>query len=146
MTTRTHKRKKSSRMHGMGMGTHGRGARKKGKGKGHHGGKGMAGTGKRAGQKVTLITSLYGHGYFGKQGITSKGTARDKRKRINLRDIEKNLDKYGKKAGDKFEVELKEYKILGEGEVINKLMIKAKEASKSAIDKVKNAGGEIILK
>jgi len=143
---RTHKRKKSSRMHGMGMGTHGRGARKKGKGKGHHGGKGMAGTGKRAGQKVTLITSLYGHEYFGKQGITSKGTARDKRKRINLRDIEKNLDKYGKKSRDKFEIELKEYKILGEGKVINKLMIKAKEASKSAIDKVKSAGGEIILK
>ena len=106
----------------------------------------MSGTGKRAGQKVTLITSLYGHSYFGKQGVTSRGTKRDTRKRINLRDIEKNLDKYGKKSGDKFEVELKDYKILGEGEVKNKLMIRAKEASKSAIDKVKNAGGEILLK
>lgn len=127
------------------MGSHGRGARKKGKGKGHHGGKGMSGTGKRAGQKVTLITSLYGHSYFGKQGITSRGTARDKRKRINLRDIEKNLGKYGKKSGEKWEVNLGEYKILGDGEVKNKLVIKAKEASKSAIDKVKSAGGQIIL-
>lgn len=143
---KTHKRTKESRRKGQGMGSHGRGARKKGKGKGHHGGKGMSGTGKRAGQKVTLITSLYGHSYFGKQGVTSRGTARDTRKRINLRDIEKNLDKYGKKSGDKFEVVLKEYKILGDGEVINKLMINAKEASKSAIDKVKKAGGEIILK
>ncbi|MDO8528333.1 MAG: uL15m family ribosomal protein [Nanoarchaeota archaeon] len=143
---KTHKRTKQSRRHGQGMGSHGRGARKKGKGKGHQGGKGMSGTGKRAGQKVTLMTSLYGHGYFGKQGITSKGTERDKRDRINLRDIEKHLDKYGKKSGDKWEVELKGYKILGEGEVTSKLIIKAKEASKSAIDKVKSAGGEIILK
>jgi large subunit ribosomal protein L15 len=143
---RTHKRTKESRRKGQGMGSHGRGARKKGKGKGHQGGKGMSGTGKRAGQKVTLITSLYGHSYFGKQGITSRGTERDKRDRINLRDIEKNLDKYGKKSGDKFEIELKEYKILGDGEIRNKLIIKAKEASKSAIDKVKKAGGEIILK
>ena len=124
-------------MHGRKMGTSGRGARKKAQGSGHRGGKGMAGTGKRADQKKTLITKLYGHGYFGKQGITSKKTKKDKRKRINLRDIQ---DKY--KPG---EVNLSEYKILGEGEIKGKYLIKAKEASKSAIKKVKKAGGEIIL-
>jgi len=140
------KRKKSSRMHGQNMGTHGWGARKKHKKSGHRGGTGMAGSGKRADQKKTLIIKLYGNKYFGKQGITSKGTKRDKRKRINLQSIELNLQKYGKKVGDKWEIDLKKYKILGTGEVKNKLIIKALGASKSAIEKVKMAGGEIILK
>jgi len=142
---KTHKRKKSSRMHGRRMGTHGRGARKKAKGSGHRGGKGMAGTGKRADQKKTLITKLYGHGYFGKQGITSKGTKRDKRQRINLEQIELNLEKYGKKNAKGYEVNLSKYKILGKGEVKEKLIITALEASESAIEKIKKAGGEIIL-
>jgi large subunit ribosomal protein L15 len=142
---KTHKRKKSSRHHGMGMGTHGTGARKKQRHSGMRGGKGMAGSGKRADHKKTLVQKLYGHNYFGKQGITSKKTQRDIRKRINLRQIELNIEKYGKKKGRGYEVDLSKYKILGDGEVKNKLVIKAKEASKSAIDKVKKAGGEIQL-
>jgi len=142
---KTKKRKKSSRMHGKGMGTHGGGARKKRKGSGHKGGKGMSGSGKRADHKKTLITKMYGHNYFGKQGITSRGTKRDKRKRINLRDIELNLEKYGEKVGDKWEVNLDHYKILGTGKIKNKLTIKAKEASASAIREVEKVGGEIVL-
>ena len=141
-----HKRKKSSRMHGRGRGSHGWGERKKHKKKGHRGGKGMSGTGKRADQKKTLVLKLYGSKYFGKQGITSRKTERDKRKRINLDTIEKNLQTYGKKEGDKWEIDLRDYKILGTGEVKNKLIIRTKEASKSAIDKVKKSGGEIIIK
>jgi len=140
---KTHKRKKKTRYHGKGMGTSGSGARKKNRKSGMRGGKGMSGSGKRADQKKTLIIKLYGNKYFGKQGITSRGTKRDVRKRINLQQIESNLEKYGKKVGDKFEINLKNYKILGEGEVKNNLIIKAKEASKSAIEKVKKAGGEI---
>jgi len=139
------KRTKASRMHGRRMGTHGWGARKKHKKTGHRGGKGMSGSGKRADHKKTLVTKLYGHGYFGKQGITSKGSKKDKGNRINLQLIEKNLQKYGKKTDKGFEINLSSYKILGTGEVKNKLIIKAKEASKSAIEKVKKAGGEIIL-
>jgi len=146
MTIKTHKRRKSSRMHGRGRGSHGWGERKKHKKKGHRGGKGMSGTGKRADQKKTLVIKLFGNDYFGKQGITSKGTERDKRKRINLETIENNLSTYGKKSGDKWEINLERYKILGTGEVKNKLIIKAKEASQSAIDKVKKAGGEIQVK
>ena len=140
---RTHKRKKSSRQHGRKMGTHGTGARKNKRKSGNRGGIGMAGSGKRADHKKTMVTKLYGHGYFGKQGITSKGTKRDTRQRINLYQIESNLEKYGKKSGDKFEVNLKNYKILGTGEVKHKLIIKCMEASKSAMAKVKKAGGEI---
>jgi len=150
---KTKKRKKASRMHGRGAGTHGWGARKKHKKSGHRGGKGMAGTGKRADQKKTLVTKLYGHGYFGKKGITSKRTWRDKRQRINLEDIELNIDSYVKKGlaknvGKAIEIDLSDYKILdtsSEYTPKNKLIIKAKKASKSAIEKVKRAGGEILL-
>lgn len=141
---KTKKRKKSSRRRT----TMGRGARKKAKKSGHRGGKGMAGTGKRADQKKTLMTKLYGNDYFGKQGVTSRGTKKDKRKRINLEDIELKLEKYGKKSGDKWEINLEGYKILGSsGNFMpkNKMVIKAKEASKSAVEKVRKAGGDILL-
>jgi large subunit ribosomal protein L15 len=144
------KRKKASRYHGKGMGTSGNGSRKQHRSSGNRGGRGLSGTGKRADHKKTLIQKLYGHGYFGKKGITSVGTKRDQRKRINLRDIEKNIDSYVKKGLAKkntngFELTLKGYKILGEGEIKNKLKINAKEASLVAIEKVKKAGGEIVL-
>lgn len=149
--TQSHKRKKVTRMHGHNMGTHGWGARKKHKKSGHRGGSGMAGTGKRADQKKTLLTKLYGHGYFGKQGITSKSTEKDKRQRINLKDIELNLEKYiregkAKKTEKGYEINLPNYKILGDGEIKNKLFITAFEASESAMEKVKKAGGEIKVK
>jgi len=137
------KGKKSRRMRGKKMGSHGGGARKGRKGKGHKGGKGLSGSGKRADHKKTLITKKFGHGYFGKQGITSKKTSRDVRKRINLYDIELHLEKYGKKVGNSWEVNLSNYKILGVGEIKNKMIITAKEASKSALKKIKKAGGEI---
>lgn len=140
------KRKKSSRMHGRNMGSHGWGARKKHRKSGHKGGKGMSGSGKRSDQKKTLVLKKYGHKYFGKQGITSRKTRRDTRQRINLQTIENNLEKYGKKVNGKWEIDLSKYKILGTGEVKNKLIIKSKEASKSAIEKVKKMSGEILLK
>ncbi len=126
-------------MHGRKMGTHGGGARKKRKGSGHRGGKGMSGSGKRADHKKTLVTKLYGNTYFGKQGVTSRGTKRDKRKKINVGDVEA-------KFSGKGEIDLQDFKILGKGEVKNKLVIKAREASSSAVEKVEAKGGKIILK
>ena len=140
-------------MHGRKMGTHCTGARKKKRGSGMKGGKGMAGSGKRADQKKTLITKLYGNSYFGKQGVTSRGTKRDKRKRINLQQIESNIKNYikkglAKKTSNGFEINLEDYKILGgdkDYKIKNKLIIKAKEASQSVLGSVKKEGGEIIL-
>ena len=140
------RRKKSKKLIGKGMGGHGHGARKKAKGSGHRGGKGMSGSGKRADHRKTLVTKVYGSGYFGKKGKTSIGTKRDTRKRINIRDLILNLDSYAKKTKDGFEIRLEDYKILGTGEATKKLIIYAKEASKSAIEKIENAGGKIILK
>ena len=128
-----------------GLTTHGRGSRKKGKGSGHRGGKGMAGTGKRAGQKKTFILKKYGNSYFGKKGITSKGTARKKNKIINLKDIERNYDSLMKKFGKDNWLDLSEYKILGDGELIKKIKIKVLEITKNAREKIEKIGGEIIV-
>ena len=140
---KVHKRRKNSRIRGAR--TVGWGFRQKHKGHGNKGGFGKAGTGKRADHKKQSAEIAVKGKYFGKQGITSRGTKRDKRKRINLKEIGLHLEKYGKKSGDKFEVNLKDHKILGEGEIKNKLIIFARQASKTAIEKVKKAGGEIKL-
>ena len=105
------------------MGTHGSGARKNKRKSGNKGGIGMSGSGKRADHKKTLITKKYGHGYFGKKGITSVGTKRDKRNKINLGQISLELEKYGKKVGEIYTLNLKDYKILGKGEIKSKVKI-----------------------
>lgn len=144
------KRTKASRMHGHGMGSHGWGARKKHVGtSGHSGGSGMSGTGKMAGHKKTLVNKLYHGDYFGKQGITSRSTKRRDNKILNVGDIERDFEKlnkqFGKKEGKEDILDLKGYKILGEGEITKKVIIKAKSASESAKEKIKNAGGNLIL-
>ncbi len=145
---RIHRRRKASRYRGSH--THARGFKKKARGSGHRGGFGMAGTGKRGDQKKTLILNLYGNDYFGKSKTLRRGQARIRSPEINLKDIQLNLSSFIKqgKAQDKkshYELNLSSYKILGEGNISSKLTIKALSASKSAIDKVKKAGGEIIL-
>ena len=141
MVMKTKKRKRAGRRRGQNS-YHG--ARKARKGSGHKGGVGMAGTGKRADHKKSLVIKLYGNKYFGKQGITSKKTERIKSRFINLRDIEKNFDSLMKKFGENNELVLSEYKVLGTGEIKSKITIKAKEFSKSAEEKITKAGGKAI--
>ncbi len=150
MAFKTHRKRKVRKMRGGG--THGWGARKKHKKSGHRGGVGMAGTGKRADQRKTLVLKLYGNNYFGKQGITSKSTRRIKNEVINIRDIEKNLDSFIKKGIAKkmqeknsFEINLSKSKVLGTGDVKNKLFIRAKAASTEAKEKIKKAGGVLSI-
>lgn len=149
---KTKKRRKGNRMRATS--THGGGARKQRKKSGHHGGPGMAGSGKRADHKKTLITKLFGNTYFGKQGVTSRKTEKDKRKRISVRDVELNVESYlkkglAKKTSKGLEINLKDYKILDSKSKDyipkEKMIINAKEASASAIKKVEKAGGEILI-
>ena len=142
------KRRKSSRFRGSH--THGRGFKKKARGSGHRGGKGMAGTGKRGDQRKTLILNLYGNNYFGKDKTLRKKFSK-KLKEINIQQILENLSSFikSKKAeikGDVISISLAGYKILGLGETNKKLIISASAASKSAIGKIKKAGGDIIIK
>ena len=132
------KKKKAVRMRGSN--SHGWGFRKKHKGSGHRGGVGMAGTGKRADQKKTLINKLYGNKYFGKRnrGITSLSLKKDRSKIINLREI-------NEKFKGQSEINLKDFKILGNGEITKAITITAKAFTKGAKDKIEKAGGEVIL-
>jgi len=143
MVVRTKKTKKS--VGNRGKTTHGHGARKKWKGSGHRGGFGMAGSGKRADHKKTLLTKLYGNKYFGKKGITSLHSYKDKTKKINLREIQANLESLTKQFGEKGKLILKNYKILGDGEFNIKLEITANAFTKSAKEKIEKAGGKAIL-
>lgn len=141
------KRRKSSRFRGTH--THGRGFKKKARGSGHRGGKGLAGTGKRADQRKTLVLNLYGNDYFGKDKVLRK-KPKIKLEAINIKDIMQNLNSYIKSGNAKeskgtVEINLKGYKILGEGETDKKLKIIASASSKSAQEKIKKAGGEIAI-
>jgi large subunit ribosomal protein L15 len=142
MAIKTKKRRKSKGQRGT---TRYHGARKKWKSSGHKGGKGMAGTGKRADHKKSLVIKLYGNNYFGKQGITSRATEKDRSKVMNLRDIETNFNSLIKKHGKDNILDLSEYKILGEGELTKKIIIKALGFSESAKKKIEKAGGSIVL-
>jgi len=125
------KRKRSKRFRGSRM--HGRNA-KKAKGKGNYGGKGMAGTGKKAGHKISF-TAKYFEKYLGKQGETSKGTARYKGTWINVQDIAAmNIKEFEFKG-----------KVLGDGEILKPVIVKAKSFSSKARDKIEKAGGKAVL-
>jgi large subunit ribosomal protein L15 len=135
---KTHKRPKNSRLRGSR--TAGWGFRQKHKGHGNKGGFGKAGTGKRADHmKQVALESDKKKKYFGKQGATSRGTARVKYEKINLIDIKNN---FFKKDGDK--IDFSKHKILGTGDGF-KAEIKAMAASSTAISKMEEAGGKIIL-
>ena len=139
------RRKKNKRQRGSK--THGWGAMKKHRGKGHKAGAGMAGTGKRADSKKP---NIWKERYFGKFGFVSK-TPKVKISAVNVGYIEEHLNKFISKKLVKeekgtYSLELDKIgfnKLLGDGRVSLKFKIKTPYASKSAVQKVKEAGGEI---
>jgi len=138
------KRNKRSRLRGLR--TCGRGSRKKGRGSGQRGGVGMAGTGKKAGQKIIWLLKNYPDGYLGKSGFRSLGQKFNRKSEaINLADIEKRMPEFEKKGLLKGkELNLSGYKVLGDGDLTDKLSIKADGFSSSARKKIEAAGGKIV--
>ena len=139
-------RKRSRRSRLRGSRTAGYGSRKKHRGKGSKGGKGMAGTGKRAGQKRTFVLRYFPEGYFGKKGFQSR---KEKLKGINLGQIQQKASEFigkgiAKKTPEGIEINLKGYKILGEGELKDKFLIKASSFSEKAKKKIESKGSKII--
>jgi large subunit ribosomal protein L15 len=139
MAYKVKKRRKMRRYRGSKG--HGGGFRQKRRGKGNKGGKGMSGTGKRSNQKTGMAQMIAKKGgfksYFGKRGMTSASVAKKENKVMNLENARKIY------AGKK-EIVLDGYKILGDGDGFS-ATIKAKSASKSAIEKMEKAGGKIVL-
>ena len=137
------KRDKRSRLRGGR--TAGRGSRKKGRGSGQRGGVGMAGTGKKSSQKLIWLKK-YMPNYLGKVGFKS---VRQRMHReflsINLGDIDRRLEAFEKEGLLKGkELNLKGYKVLGDGEIKDKLIITAEGFSKSAMKKIEDAGGKAL--
>ena len=139
------KRKKNDRQRGS-M-THGWGAKKKHRGQGHRGGRGMAGTGKRADTKKP---SYWKERYFGKFGFVSK-TPKIKINPINISFIEQHISRFLssnaiKKENNFYVIDLEQLgynKLLGDGRASMKFRIKTPYASKAAVEKIKEAGGEV---
>lgn len=143
------RRKKSSRY--PASQTHKRGKKARTRGSGNQGGKGWAGTGKRGDQKKTLVIKLTGgNNYFGKSKTLRRGHVPKKFPIINLDDLSRRLHlliSQGKarESKGKYELDFSGYKLLGGGELSEKINIKVSGASASAEKKIKDAGGEIIL-
>src|SRR3989344_8371147 len=129
--------------------THGRGFKKKARGSGHQGGKGMAGTGKRGDQKKTMILTLYGNDYFGKDRTLRRGRTQNKLHVINLQYINDNIFSLlasgkAKETKEGIELDMKGYKILGDGDIKHKLILTSSSLSSSAKEKIEKAGGKVI--
>ena len=109
----------------------------------------MAGTGKRADSKKPSIWKDVN--YFGKHGFVSK-TPKVKINAVNVSYLEQHLNRLLssniiKKEGAVYSVELEKLgynKLLGDGQISMKFKITAPYASKSAIAKVREAGGEVV--
>ncbi|MBI4151974.1 uL15 family ribosomal protein [Candidatus Woesearchaeota archaeon] len=139
-----YKRKKVNRYRGHS--NHGGGARKKRRGAGSRGGRGMAGTGKRAGQKKAGMAPVLGsHGFrplrtVRPERIISVGYFTPER-------VSKLLSE-GKatKEGQFVSIDLGKLgytKLLGTGTTAQKLKLTVPTCSRGAAEKVKSTGGVV---
>jgi large subunit ribosomal protein L15 len=126
--------------------THGWGSMKKRRGAGNRGGRGMAGTGKRAAQKKQSILKEFGNAYFGKHGFkTPASKLKNKIKTINIGYINSKLDILGTKKGDTYIIDLSKFdKILARGDLTNKVEITCKSFSTKAAEKIESLGGKVV--
>jgi len=116
--------------------THGRG-KKAGRGAGLRGGKGNAGLLKH--RYMYMKKNMPDH--FGRHGFKRPQSIVKKDKTINVGKLEVKFS--GKK-----DINLTDEgydKLLGGGNIDSKLKIKVEKASQSAIEKIKDKGGEVIL-
>ena len=127
-----------------GYSTHGGGARKKRRGAGSRGGRGRAGSGKRAGHKKYGIV-------LGRVGFTSKSRTHVCAINVSYFTSER-LEKFvaaGKATKDKtgYVIDLGALgytKLLGTGSITSKVRFTVAHATTEAVEKVKAAGGEVV--
>ncbi len=135
-------REKTKKLRG---GAYGRG-HKAGRGKGKRGGNGMAGLGKHR----WIWMQVYMPDHYGVHGFTRHAQKVDV-KAINIGDIDRTSEKLVETGmalveEDKIRVDLEKMGfgvLLGGGQVGRPFIIKVGKATEKAIEKVKNAGGEV---
>jgi large subunit ribosomal protein L15 len=128
--------------------THGRG-KKAGRGAGLHGGTGNAGLHKH---KVMMMLK-YDPDHFGRHGFKRPQEVVSAKITMNVGDVQESIDKlvadgYAQVKGDRTIVDLNKLgvdKLLGSGDVSQKLEIVVTESSAKAKEKVESAGGAIVI-
>jgi large subunit ribosomal protein L15 len=86
--------------------------------------------------------------YYGKRGFTSPKSLKQKMNVINVGTLDGLAEKlWVERENGKFFVDLESHgytKLLGSGRITKPLIVKVPAFSKSAVEKVKEAGGEIL--
>lgn len=137
------RRRKCGRFRGLG--THGYGSMKKHRGAGHRGGRGMAGSGKRADTKKPSILKEYGSTYFGRHGFHVQGSVAHVCMNVGFLDAHLHsfvTKKLVTKEGDVFVVNLEKLgctKLLGRGPLSSKIKLTAPALSDVARQKIEKA-------
>jgi large subunit ribosomal protein L15 len=86
--------------------------------------------------------------YFGKKGFTSPKSLRQEVKVINIGELEEIAEKYGKTENGKILIDLEGLgytKLLGSGRITKPLIVKVPSCSKSAAEKIEEAGGKVLV-
>ncbi|MBX5321018.1 MAG: uL15 family ribosomal protein [Candidatus Bathyarchaeota archaeon] len=87
--------------------------------------------------------------YFGRKGFTSPKSLKQKVKVINVGELDEMAEKIpAKKEEGKIFIDLESLgytKLLGTGGVTKPLVVKVASCSKSAAEKIKEAGGQVLI-
>lgn len=86
--------------------------------------------------------------YFGKKGFTSPKSLKQKQKVINVGKLEELAKRTSEEKEGKIFLDLEGLgytKLLGMGKVTKPLIVKVASCSKSAVEKIKEAGGQILM-
>lgn len=123
-------------------------------------GYGRVGQHRKSGSKGMRKVGRHKHGwsyviryeleYFGKKGFTSPKSLKQEVKVINVGELDEMAEKFpAKKEEDgKIFIDLESLgytKLLGTGRVTQPLVIKVASCSKSAAEKIKEAGGQVLI-
>ena len=135
---------RDSKKRGRGSRTHGGGSQKKGRGAGNRGGRGDAGRKKHESAK---------HPPIGKSGFKRPQKVVEDVEVSNVGDIDRSIEALveegaAQETEDGYEVHadaLGVDKVLGSGQVRNRLVVHADDFSDSAVEKIEEAGGEVVV-
>jgi large subunit ribosomal protein L15 len=126
-----------------------RGSRTQGYGRvGQHrktGSKGMRNVGRH--KHLWSYVIRYDPEYFGKKGFISPKSLRKKEDAINVKRLDEIAQKFSTEKEGKMFIDLESLgytKLLGTGKIAKSLVVKVASCSKSAAEKIKEAGGQIL--
>lgn len=86
--------------------------------------------------------------YFGKRGFTSPKSLKQKINVINVGELDELVEKVAQEKEGKYFIDLESLgytKLLGMGEITKPVIVKVASCSKSAAEKIKEAGGQVLM-